>query len=126
MNTIIICSIGIILWIITWFTIPYIKLNQLIVWINRNKQINHCDWISDFFQTLLCVTTSKNYSVDDYVLINTKNKISINSIFCFRIYIELKVRIICVQDGKTIDEIRKNFEVSFMYKNFKWMVISIE
>ena len=131
LNAIIICSfclIGIILGIITWFTIPYMKLNHLIVWINRSRQINHCDRISDFFQSLLCVTKSKHYLylIEDFVLINTRNKISIDSIFSLRIYIALTVRINCVQDEKEIDEINEDFVVSFVYKNFKWMIVLIE
>ena len=112
--------------ILTWFTVPYIKLNHLIVWINRNRKINHCNWISDYFQLLLFVTKSKHYSTDDFVLIRTRNKTYVNSIFKFSVYMKLKVSICRNIDGKVLDEINGDFVISFVYRDFRWIVVSID
>ena len=126
MNVIIVCLIGMIFVITIWFSIPYMKLNHLIVWLNRNRRINHCDWISDSFQSLLCVAKSKEYSVDNFASINIKCKLSFDSPFRICIFIALAVKNHCSQDGKILDEINDNFVVYFIYKNFKWIVISVE
>jgi hypothetical protein len=126
LNTVIVCLIGLILAIIAWFSIPYMKLNHIIVWLNRNRKISHCDWISDSCQSLLCVTKSKQYSEGDFISINTKNKLLFSSLFKIRIYVILTVKNHRFQDGKILNETYENFVISLIYKNFKWTVISVE
>lgn len=72
------------------------------------------------------MTKSKNYSDKHFILVHTKNKFFINSIFSFRVHVTLKVEIDCIKDGKKVDEINEDFTISFSYKNLKWMVISVE
>lgn len=120
------CLIGLVLGSIMWYIIPWVKLNQLIVWLNRNRQINHCEWISDVFQSLLCVTGLKQCSLDNFILIKTKNRISIESIVRFYVYIKLTVEVNGFQDEKTIKKINEDFVVLFVYKNFCWRVVSLK
>lgn len=126
MDIICISLLGMVLWIVLWFSIPYMKLNHLIVWLNRNRKSRECDWISDQFQSLLCVTKSKRCFTEIFTLVNTKNRILIDTPFRIRICVELKVENCSILDGTILTEINEKFIISFVYKNFKWVVISVE
>ena len=119
--------IGTIFTIIIWILIPYTKLNRLIVYLNRNRKVSSCcNWISDSFQALLCVTESRQYLVDTFTIINTKNKIYFDSLCSIRIHVTLTARIYSFQDDMLLDEVNESLFVYFIYKEFKWTVISVE
>lgn len=111
---------------VLWFSIPYMKLNHLIVWLNRNRKSGECDWISHQFQSLLCVTKSKRCFAEAFTLVNTKSKILIDTPFRIRFCVTLTVKNCAIQDGTILDEINEKFIISFVYKNFKWIVLSVE
>ena len=126
MDIICISLLWMILCIVLWFSIPYMKLNHLIVWINRNRKSRESDWISNQFQSLLCVTKSKQFFVEIFTLVNTKSRILIDTPFRIRICVALTVKNCSILDGTILDEINEKFTISFVYKNLKWIVISVE
>lgn len=122
----IVLLLGMIFCIVLWFSFPYMKLNHLIVWLNRNRQTRECDWISDRFQSLLCLTKSKPHLTEVFTSVDTKNRLSFDSLFKVRIYVTLTIKNSTFQDDVILDEITESFVVSFAYRRFKWIVTSVE
>lgn len=102
------------------------KLNHLIVWLNRNRKSGKCGWISNQIQSLLCVAKSKRCFAEIFTLVNTKNRILIDTPFRIRICVALTVKNCSIRDGTILDEMNERFIISLIYENFKWIVISVE
>ncbi|MBR3918335.1 MAG: hypothetical protein IKJ59_06320 [Clostridia bacterium] len=130
MKTIIICLSAVIVIILfgllNWFIIPFMKLNRLIVWLNKNEKINSCAWISDYHQSLLCIVKPEYYKTNKYIQVKTKNKVSIKSLFKFYISVKLLVQVIDLKNLRDIIEISSEFDVLFVFTSYHWTVNMIE
>lgn len=111
---------------IAYFTIPFVKSNDLILAANKNEitTVTEDAFISlDNFKSLQIVEAEDFEEV--YVELKTKKKVKILSVDKVSVYCDIKADVMDDNWDK-IAEYQGEKEILFKFSNFKWNVIEVK
>lgn len=113
--------------IIFYFVIPFVEGNNLITYANNNKigNIENSEIISISDYKKLQIVDEGLISENNFISIKTKRKISLQAINKFSIVYDIRATIDDSESLEKIAEYQTKREIIFCFKNFKWIVESV-
>lgn len=113
--------------IIFYFVIPFVEGNNLIIYANKNNisSIKNSKTISISDYKKLQIVEESLINDNNFISIKTKRKISLRAINKLSIVYDIRATIDDSESLEKIAEYQTKREIVFCFKNFKWIVESV-
>ena len=117
----IVCTNGMLLWYIS----PLIKLNRLIVYLNKkNGDIFESKWVSPLQQKKLKIVHEKNPD-KIYSIIKTNSIIQPKTLYTSNVRVRVAIKVFDNYSARLFKEYFAEWDVKFVFSKFFWHIESI-
>lgn len=119
--------------VITFYSIPYVKCNNLIISANKNKSNfssldaeNEEVFISKDDYDKLIIVPADEINDNRYIKIKSNKKLSLDSVNSLELKCHIVAKVFDYDTFEELNEYTDDILITFVFKDFKWKVINVD